>query len=73
MACLCNQAAAQIWLYAHSPNAVDGSGSVCHGPHQPIIATPAGTPVPLMPGGLLGKFHTHADFDALLAEELVIP
>lgn len=25
------------------------------------------------PGGLLGKLHTHADFDAPLAEEFLIP
>ena len=25
------------------------------------------------PGGLLGKMHTHADIDAPMAEELLIP
>ena len=28
---------------------------------------------PRQPGGLLGKMHTHADFDAPLAEEFLIP
>ena len=28
---------------------------------------------PRQPGGLLGKMHTHADFDAPMAEEFLIP
>ena len=28
---------------------------------------------PRQPGRLLGKMHTHADFDAPLAEEFLIP
>ena len=28
---------------------------------------------PRQPGGLLGKMHTHANFDAPLAEEFLIP
>ncbi len=28
---------------------------------------------PRQPGGLLGTMHTHADFDAPLAEEFLIP
>lgn len=28
---------------------------------------------PRQPGGLLGKIRTHADFDAPLAEEFLIP
>ena len=28
---------------------------------------------PREPGGLLGKMHTHGDFDAPLAEEFLIP
>lgn len=28
---------------------------------------------PRQPGGLLGKMHTHADFDAPLAEEFLFP
>ena len=28
---------------------------------------------PRQPGGLLGKMHTHGDFDAPLAEEFLIP
>ncbi|MFN9610663.1 MAG: hypothetical protein ACK546_00690 [bacterium] len=28
---------------------------------------------PRQPGGLIGKMHTHADFDAPLAEEFLIP
>lgn len=35
-------------------------------------ATRAAT-APRQPGGLLGKMHTHADFDAPLAEEFLIP
>lgn len=30
-------------------------------------------PAPRQPGGLLGKMHTHADFDAPLDEEFLIP
>jgi hypothetical protein len=35
-------------------------------------ATRAAT-APRQPGGLLGKMHTHADFDAPLAEEFLLP
>jgi hypothetical protein len=28
---------------------------------------------PRQPGGLLGKMHTHADFDAPLDEEFLVP
>jgi hypothetical protein len=35
-------------------------------------ATRAAT-VPRQPGGLLGKIRTHADFDAPMAEEFLIP
>ena len=28
---------------------------------------------PRQPGGLLGRMHTHTDFDAPLAEEFLIP
>lgn len=31
------------------------------------------TSAPRQPGGLLGRMHTHADFDAPLAEEFLIP
>ena len=31
------------------------------------------TSAPRQPGGLMGKLHTHADFDAPLAEEFLLP
>ena len=34
--------------------------------------TPAAA-APRQPGGLLGKMHSHADFDAPMAEEFLIP
>ena len=32
-----------------------------------------GASAPREPGGLLGRMHTHADFDAPLDEEFLIP
>ena len=32
-----------------------------------------GASAPRQPGGLFGKMHTHADFDAPLDEEFLIP